>query len=332
MQWKKFALTLTISCSMLFVYAQNPQFKQLYSHRAYINPAMIGLGNYDQIQANRISSGVKAKWVGVNRRLNTTYIAGDVNINNTTSFGINVDATDFLSSDKGGREYSFNHFHAAATYSYLLKTDNINWKFGLAIDVSNFSFGSADFIWGDQINEDMTAFINPTQEPLDNLSHTKIHAAAGALALGKKWFAGFSVFNINQPNISFYDQNPQPLFRKFMVHGGYRFKRSYSNLIFTPTLFYAHQNSTNQYAIDANFQQGNILYGVGARQMNFNNSSSNSLHTFFQVRKSRWVVGYDVDFNLSLNNSSLPLTHEFTLVYLMPTKERNTAVYNLPTL
>lgn len=311
---------------------QNPQFRQLYTHRAYTNPAMIGLGNYDQIQATRIASGVKAKWVGINRRLNTTYLSGDIATKENASFGLNLDATDFLSSAKGSREYSFKHFHAAATYSYLLKANSVNYKFGLSLDLSNFSFGSANFVWGDQINEEMTAFNKQTNEPLDNLSQTNLHAAVGALALGKRWFAGVAVFNVNQPNISFYEQSPQPLYRKFIIHGGYKFSRSFSNLVFTPTVFFSSQNTTNQMAIDANFQQGNLFYGGGARRVTFNNTNANSFHLYSNFRKDVWMIGYDLDFNISLNNNSLPLSHEFSILYLIPSKKSRKAIYQLPNL
>ncbi|MGC6414411.1 MAG: PorP/SprF family type IX secretion system membrane protein [Bacteroidia bacterium] len=312
--------------------AQNVEFRQNHTHRSFLNPALIGLGNFDKQQATRLISGFKAKWVGVNRRLNSTYFNADFSYNQNTSFGINLNATEFISSQKLDRTYSFKHFHTGLSYSYLINTNAVNMKFGLSLDISNFSFGSSNFIWGDQINQDMTAFSNPTKEPIKNLNQTTIHSSVGCFLFKKNWFVGIATFNVNQPNISFYGSSSQPMYRKFVFHAGHQIKRKFSQLTFTPTIYFTNQNNSQQFGADATFNVGNVYYGAGYRAFQQNKRSSNSIHTFLNLRQAKWVFGYDIDLNISMDNAYLPLTHEFFLLYLIKSKKQNKAVYCLPTL
>ncbi|MDA8629582.1 PorP/SprF family type IX secretion system membrane protein [Bacteroidia bacterium] len=328
----KTILKMLIGFCTFHLTAQNVEFRQNYTHRSFLNPALIGLGNYDNQQATRLISGFKAKWVGLNRRLNSTYLNSDFSYNKNTSFGFNLDATEFISSQKLDRAYSFKHFHSSLTYAYLINTDAMNMKFGLSFDISNFSFGSANFIWGDQINQDMTAFSNPTKEPIENLNQTALYSSVGCFLFKRDWFFGAATFNVNQPDISFYGSSSQPIYRKYVIHGGYQFERKFSNLIFTPTFYFTSQNKTNQFGVDATFNRGNLFYGSGYREFRQQQNSAKSLHAFLNLRQAKWVFGYDLDLNISMSNAYLPLTHEFFLLYLIRSKKQQKAIYQLPTL
>lgn len=312
--------------------AQTPNFRLPLVNLHSINPALIGLGHIDNYQAARVQSSVKAQWIDINKRITSSSLSFDIANKSNSSWGINFMNTDFLSARENNRN-RYNHTSAQIAYAYLIPGKKVSLKFGMSLQTSNYRFGNANFIWGDQINNEVTAFTNPTQEPIENLSVNSVQAGAGALMIGKKWFAGFGIMNINEPNIAFFSNSAQPLYRKIMVHGGIRILKEFSNTSFTPTVSYSQQFKTKFYAFDAVFQNGNFFYGVGSQASEINNKYAHSLHTFFTIRKNTWAIGYDIDINLSINQSSLPLTHEFTLVYLIRNNSDRKAIFtNLPIL
>jgi type IX secretion system PorP/SprF family membrane protein len=308
------------------LFAQNPIFRLPHVNNAYINPALVGFGHYDEYQATRIQTAVKAQWVGINRRLNSSHLGADIPTQGNSSWGVSLLNTDFVSAHQGqGSRY--NHLAGQITYAYLIPTESIKWKFGLSLQGANYTFGNNNFTWGDQINEDMTAFSRATQEPIANLSTFSMQAAAGIMAVGKNWFLGLSAFNINQPNISFFESTNQPLYRKFIAHGGIKIQKEFYATSFTPTFVYSSQYQTQNLALDAVFQNGNLFYGLGSIQSRLNQQNTYSLHTFFNVRKEGWVIGYDMDFNMGLRSNTLPLTHEFNIIYLIKSRSLKKAVF-----
>ena len=326
-------LIISLFCfNVLSIKAQTPSFRLPLVNSHSINPALIGLGHIDNYQAARVQSSVKAQWIDINKRITSSSLSFDIASKGNSSWGINLMNTDFLSARENNRN-RYNHTSAQVAYAYLIPGKKVNMKFGLSLQTSNYRFGNANFIWGDQINNEVTAFTNPTQEPVENLSVNSIQAGAGALMTGKKWFAGFGIMNINEPNIAFFSNSTQPLYRKIMVQGGIRLLKDFSNTSFTPTVSYSQQFKTKFYAFDAVFQNGNFFYGLGNLSSEINNKYAHSLHTFFTLRKNTWAIGYDIDINLSVNHSSLPLTHEFTLVYLIRNKSDRKAIFaHLPIL
>jgi type IX secretion system PorP/SprF family membrane protein len=328
---KKMAICL-LSLLLNEVSGQTPNFRLPLVNTHALNPSLIGFGHFDNYQAARFQTSLKAQWVGINKRLATSSLSYDMSNKGNSSWGVNVTTTDFM-SNRQGQKTEYNHLAAQLAYAYLINGKKVNWKFGLALQGSNYQFGNTNFIWGDQINSDFTAFTNPTQEPLENQNVNSIQASVGLLAFGEKWFVGVSLHNINEPNIAFFSNSTQPLYRRINIHAGLKIKKDFSNTSFTPTLSYSNQYQTQQYAFDAIFQNGNVYYGVGGFTSKLNENLAHSLHTFFTVRKNQWGIGYDLDLNLTLNPSNPVLTHEFNLIYLLKSKSNRKAVFaNLPIL
>lgn len=306
--------------------AQNLNFRLPITNTQVVNPAMIGLGHYDEYQADRIYSGIKAQWVGINKRLSTSSLTYDMANNSNSSFGVSLISTDFLST-RENQSTQYNHLGGQISYAYLIPGKKVNWKFGLSLQTSNYQFGNTNFIWADQVNSELTAFTNPTAEPVQNLSMYSIQLGSGALVFGKNWFAGISVHNINEPNIAFFENTKQPLYRRYMAQFGVKIQKAFSSTSFTPTFQYIKQFNTNVYAFDGVFQNGNVYYGLGNFSSEINGSFTHALHTFLAVRKNGWGLGYDLDLNVSVNQNSPMLTHEFNIIYLLRDKNNKRAVF-----
>ncbi len=332
MKYFKFLLVPILFIVISGVHGQSPNFRLPMVNTHGLNPALLGLGHYDEYRAARIQSGIKAQWLGINKRLASSSLSFDMANEGNSSWGLNFLSTNYISY-RQGQTTNFNHTALQATYAYLITGRKVNWNFGLAIQGANYQFGNSNFIWGDQINSDMTAFTNPTNEPVNQLSINSFQAAVGFLVSGKNWFGGAGVYNINEPDIAFFSNSSQPLYRKFNVHAGIKLKKDFSTTSFTPTISYSQQFKSQFWGFDAIFQNGNIFYGLGNLTSIIQDNFAHSIHTFFTVRKKSWGLGYDLDMNLTLNQGSLPLTHEFNIIYLLKSKSLRKAIFtDLPIL
>ena len=82
-------LLIGTMCLLQKTTAQNPIFRQLYTHRYLTNPALVGNGSQEGISINRIASGTKAQWLSLDSRLVTQTLSFDAPVNaNNSSWGI----------------------------------------------------------------------------------------------------------------------------------------------------------------------------------------------------------------------------------------------------
>jgi len=313
----------------VFVEGQNPMFRQMYTHRYLTNPAMIGMGALEGSSANRISSGTKAQWLSIDSRLVTQSFSYDAPItNNNSSWGAGLLLTDLHS---GGAEQSkYSHFSGSLNYAYTIPMKKINLRFGLSAQYSSLNFGANQFQWEDQINADLTGFVNPTLEPLQRQTKHLVHASVGAMAYGKKGFLGISVFNVNEPSISFFENQNQTLERKFLVHGGVMLNKIFEHATIIPNFSYSVQGEISSAQLNINAKLENLQIGLGSQRTNGYNNTAWAVTNYIGYRYDKYFIGYSTDWNLSFNLGSIPVTHEISIVVLLNKKVKNSVSYPLP--
>ncbi len=309
--------------------AQNPIFRQLYSHRYLTNPAFVGNGSLEGMSINRITSGTKAQWLSLDSRLVTQSLSYDAPIkSNNSSWGVGAFMTDLHS---GGVEKSkYSHFSGTLTYAYNIPLKKMNLKFGLSAQYSSLSFGADQFQWEDQINESMTGFVKPTAELQSRLTKNVIHASIGALAFNKKGFIGIAVHNVNEPSISFFDNQDQKLERKILIHGGLVIQNLFKNAIFIPNFSYTIQGEVKSENVSANFKLSNIQFGIGGHHTSAYGNEAWAMSNYLGYRYDKYFVGYSNDWNLNFNLGSIPVTHEITIMILLNQKEKRESVNPFP--
>lgn len=307
----------TLTCMagvMQSVMAQNPTFRQLYSQRHLTNPALIGTGQINNIQTARISSGTKAQWFALGKRLFTQSVSIDSRIGETNAaYQVGALASDYLSGSENRSKYS--HFSTNAGYAYdiKLKTQH-HLKLGLSLQFSSFTFGSEQFLWEDQINAANTGFIKPTEEPISTLTKNVFHASAGAMYYSDKVFFGVSAMNINQPDISFFEEGSQTLPMNIFVQAGWKAATSKSGFEFIPSIMYQIQGNMHSRSLMLNGRKNNFRMGAGLQNTENLDQQAFSFNYYFGARYGIYYVGYSNDWNFSVKNSALPLTHEFSLI------------------
>lgn len=313
-------------CGLSLIYfhilsAQNPQFRQLYAQRHLTNPALVGLGNINSEAASRISSGTKAQWLGISNRLFTQTLSFDSPVKKTnTSWGISAFTTDLNSGADKLSKYS--HFSMALTYGYDIKINSYQLKLGMTAQFSSFTFGKDQFLWEDQINQANTGFVNPTSEPLNKITRNAVHVSAGALFYNKNSFIGISAYNINQPDISFYGDGVQNLPLNLSIQGGIKMYTSPTGTEISPSINYLIQQQTilNQIqtvhsrSLMFNAKRANFRLGLGAQNTESLNQQAWSINYYFGARYDKYYFAYSNDWNVSLKNTGVPVTHEFSLI------------------
>ena len=314
-------IALILFCSPSILIGQNPIFRQMYTQRYLSNPAMVGNGSIDGIGIGRISSGIKAQWMSLESRLYTQSLSYDAPIKaNNSSWGIGAFMTDLNSGSIEQSKYS--HFSGTLSYAYNIPLKKMNLKFGLSAQFSSITFGKNNFLWEDQINESMTGFVKPTQEPISQLTKNVVHASAGALIYGKKGFFGLAVHNVNEPNISFFSDQNQTIQRKFLVHGGLVFDKIFNHAVLTPNFAYSKQGNVQSALFSTNLKLDNLQLGLGTQYVSAYGNSAWSVTNYFGYRYDKYFIGYSTDWNLSLNYGSIPIIHEFSVLILLNKKEK----------
>lgn len=305
--------------------AQNLQFRQSYAQRSLLNPALIGTGQLNEISSARISSGTKGQWLGLGKRLFAQSISIDAPISNTNAaYSAGVYTTDLISGSEGRAKYS--HISGHLGYAYDIKVGkNIFVKGGINAQFSSFNFGAEQFFWEDQINAANTGFIIPTQEPNAQITKNVFHVSAGLLLYGSKGFLGISALNINQPDISFFEEGGQNIPLNLSVHAGYEIYQSESGTKFLPTVNYTILPESQSRSIMFNGIRDNFRMGLGAQNTESLGQQAFSVNYYFGARYDRYYVAYSNDWNVSVKNSSIPLTHEISVIifpYETKTKPR----------
>ncbi len=314
-------IALILFCSPSILIGQNPIFRQMYTQRYLTNPAMVGNGSIDGIGIGRISSGMKAQWMSLESRLYTQSLSYDAPIKaNNSSWGIGAFMTDLNSGSVEQSKYS--HFSGTLSYAYNIPLKKMNLKFGLSAQFSSITFGKNNFLWEDQINESMTGFVKPTQEPISQLTKNVVHASAGALIYNKKGFLGLAVHNVNEPNISFFSDQNQRIQRKFLIHGGLVFDKIFNHAVLTPNFAYSKQGNIQSALFSTNLKLDNLQLGVGTQYVSAYGNKAWSVTNYFGYRYDKYFIGYSTDWNLSFNYGSIPVIHEFSVLILLNRKEK----------
>jgi len=302
--------------------AQNLQFRQNYAQRSLLNPALIGTGQINDIASARISSGTKGQWLGLGKRLFAQSISIDAPISNTNAaYSAGVYTTDLISGSEGRSKYS--HLSAHLGYAYDIKVGkNTYLKGGINAQFSSFNFGTEQFFWEDQINAANTGFLIPTQEPNAQITKNVFHVSAGFALYGTKGFLGVSALNINQPDISFFEEGGQNIPMNLSIHAGYQIFESEGGTKFIPSANYSILPESQSRSIMINGIRDNFRMGIGAQNTESYGLQAFSVNYYFGARYDKYYIAYSNDWNVSVKNSSIPLTHEISVI-IFPYQTKN---------
>ena len=278
--------------------SQNLNYSQFYSSPLNLNPAMTGIGEFGRVGVN-----YRNQW--------PSYVGGihyfsswvDYNLMKSNfSLGLNI-------SNEFEEVYKLSTSHLSTSFSYEINL-NYNWvlRSGAQFSIVDSRLKN-DLIFLDQFNPDGT--IGTSAENLMVYGNRNyLSLAMGILAYSEKIWIGGSIYNLNEPNVSFTNEKIN-LDRLYSFHIGFtidKFKMS-------PSLHFKKQSKFNQLDIGTYFNLEPINFGIWYRGIPIDsNNNFNSLISSLGINLKDLMISYSYDYNFSELSDSGG-SHEISIIY-----------------
>lgn len=321
---KIFISTFLLLCSICSVYAQDPQYSQMYANALYLSPAFAG--------AEENTRGIFAtryQWPALDASFISNTFSVDHYIDRYKS-GVGFIATSDLStaaklrSTEAGLIYAFQAelskkivFRPALQLSYVNRSINFNsLTFGSQYDNNGFT--------GAPSNEVSNV---PTVSYLD--------ISSGGILYSENFWIGVSVNHLNTPEQSFI-KGQSELAVKTSFFGGYKFsftpewRKKHVNpdeeKSITPTLLYKMQGKSDQLDVGLYGRYNTLIVGMWYRGIpvkvfkpeKMNNDALIFLIGFVHKGLS---AGYSYDYTISNLTRASGGAHELTVSYGIKSKK-----------
>jgi len=302
-------LSLIMNC-----FSQDVSFSQINSSILYLNPAFAG-----SRKCPELSMTYRNHWPSLGSQYVTSVVTYEQYIRDLKSgFGI------LLMNDRSANGiYSLNSFNIYYSNQQKL-TNNLNIKFGLEFSYKQNFIDSKKLFFEDSFNG--VAFTNYTNESfLNNFKVNYFDVGTGILLFNDKWFAGFSVSHINQPNQTLiYGESYLPV--KVGVHGGGHIHLDQStdrrkNVIYIPSFSYLSQGESSQLTVNNNVKSGKFLVGAGFRFVE-GYSYRDAVIFNFGVDTGDLVFHYGYDLTTSQLGPGSGGAHEITTIIRVSERQR----------
>lgn len=279
------AIVLLLSFSAE-VYAQDPQFTQFYANPLYLNPALAGTSHCPRLSLNH-----RDQWSSISGTFVTTSASYDQHLD-VISGGVGVMAW----RDVAG-EGTLTTNHVSGVYSYQI---SINRKFSLKVGAqASWQQKSVDWsrlTFGDMIDP-RRGFIYSTNEPTIAEPTSYVDFSAGILGFSEKYFVGFAVNHLAEPNESVIS-GASPLPRKYTFHAGgmIPLDGTEDGVSISPNLLVQAQQDFLQINLGMYYARNPLMLGLWYRTSVKNGDSFIALVGF---QTGIFKVGYSYDYTVS---------------------------------
>jgi type IX secretion system PorP/SprF family membrane protein len=291
--------------------AQDPHFTQFYANPLYLNPAFAGTAFCPRFVVN-----FRDQWPGLSGTYVTYAASYDQNID-AISGGIGFSVL----HDRAGRS-TLNTSNINAMYSYHYAV-NRHFSVRAALQASFFqkSLDWSKLTFGDQIDA-RYGFIYETQEQQVNSQKSGIDFSAGLLAYSKKFFGGFAVHHLTEPEEGIIGAGSK-LPRKYTAHVGAMIPltRNLKDASISPNILFKQQATFSQLNLGMYFTKGPFVGGIWYR----NKDAFMFLVGLEQSKPKgpKFRVGYSYDVTTSkLNINASKGSHEVSLSYVFPCRKK----------
>lgn len=277
--------------------AQDIHFSQYYSSPLNINPAQAGyfMGSY------RFGLNYKNQWRSVTAPYRTFSGSFDMGLFQRNLLQDMFGAGVVFNTDKAG-DADFNTTQVNLAFSYIKALNRKNNHY-LSIAVQpGFSQKSVNYdklYFDSQYNGTTHDASLPTNEYFNRYSMTYFDISMGAywnyqLYNGLGLDAGLSVFHINKPNQSFFNEEDAVLHRKVIFFANGIFE-AWQDVDMIPGIFYARQHKFSEFIFGSTFRY--------IKSPNPTNYTTLNLGLFFRTGDAVIVIaGFDyLNYNLGVS-------------------------------
>lgn len=294
--FKRFVIVLglisTVGLGDLF--AQDPEFTQFYANPLYLNPAFAGTA-----RCPRVCFNYRNQWPGISGTFVTYSASYDQHIDEIGG-GIGL----IMTNDRAGQA-TINTTNISGIYSYLLNVSReFSIKMGLQATFMQKSVDWTKLNFGDMIDP-RRGFIYNTNEVPGVTNKTNVDFSAGVLGYSRKYFFGFAVHHITEPDEGFLGTSKLPM--KYTGHAGavIPLGGKYSESSISPNILFQKQQDFQQLNLGIYITKGPIVGGVWYR-----NADSFILLVGFQ--QDLFKFGYSYDVTISKLTNATAGSHELS--------------------
>lgn len=293
-----FCLLVSIVWTMnvLKMYSQDPSFSQPYANKLVLNPAFAGESECPQIN------------LGYRNHLPetgafNTYIVSYQSYFSDLSSGIGFV---FLNDSQGNGVFS--KYSITASYSYHFQlSKNVHFSAGLEAGLMHRNRNTSGLIFPDML--DPFQGIQAGEENISALNRNIFDISTGFLASFRKFFFGFAIHHLTQPNESISHSAEIPLRRKYTLHAGTTVPigsgRNIGGLItrgqwaFLPTIIFQNQGESTilSYGLYVTLQE--ISLGTWLKQEFYFNDFSMTFLAGYSGDSYSFAYSYDFGYNVS---------------------------------
>ena len=282
------------------LFAQDPLFTQFYANPLYLNPAFAGTAH-----CPRVSINYRNQWPGISGSFVTTSASYDQHVD-ALSGGVGL----LVWNDRAG-EGTLKTTNVSGIYSYQVPiTRRFSVKAGLQGTWAQKSVDWSKLTFGDMIDA-RRGFIYNTNEIQRDEPANYVDFSAGVLGFSEKYFFGFAVHHLAQPDESVIE-GTSPLPRKYTFHAGavlpIESKGEVASL--SPNILIQRQQDFMQYNFGMYYSKGPIIGGLWYRHAGTNTDSFTALIGF---QAGILKFGYSYDITISELSMATAGSHEFSL-------------------
>jgi len=303
---KLIVVLLALVSSNLFG-QQDVHFSQFFSSPLTLNPANAGVFDGDL----RAIMNYRSQWGSITQPYSTMAASVDFPVLKKMKGGMFGLGLNFLKDDAGDSKMSTMNYGLSLAYHLDISGGHGAHYLSLGFQggMIQRSITNSELTWNEQWNG---AEFDQNISTVDQLGGSSITALD--ISSGLHWyyspddkmklFAGFSMFHLNSPNVSFDDDSP--LIKKYTFHGGGDIAINGGNYALMPNFVFVKQGA-NQY-----FDIGTEVKVFLQEKTKFTNYKNQMFMTFgpylrwgdaaYIVARFNWngiTAGVSYDFNLS---------------------------------
>jgi type IX secretion system PorP/SprF family membrane protein len=314
---KKVLLFVMIFSSCFLSQAQDAEFTQFYANPIYHNPAFAGTAI-----GPRFSMNYRNQWSKMPNPFNNFSASFDKHADPLSGgFGFigyyDKMGESELSTIYGGFVYSY---HLNVSQDFVIKIGLQGGLLQKRVDYSLLRFS-------DQVDMQL-GFVLDTKEDLPTegifTSDMVPDFSAGFLGFSNKFYFGFAMHHLNEPNLSFYKSSTSVLASRMTFHAGMMinteegYTRTPSKFI-SPNIMF--QSQYNVYQINAGlyFIRDKFVSGVWLRQTSANTDAMMMLLGF---RQGDFKFAYSYDFIISDARLAARGSHEISMIIEIKSDEK----------
>lgn len=349
MQLKRTGILIcfVVICKM-FAGAQDPVFSQYYASALNLNPAMTGVFNGQY----RVSLNYRDQWSSVLNSVpfRTISAAADfrVHVVNDDFFTIGLKA---IRDEVGIGHFNQSMGHLSTGFMKRLASPKYRKGDQFLVAGMQLGFGQNSVEWGklwfgrqfDIANQSIDYSI-PTGEPgiVESVGRTGFYLD---LNIGAMWYmvydehtsiyAGFAFNHINSPNISFFEEDHEALYRRYVFHTGGEIKLT-NELSILPAALITIQGPAFQMNTGANFRythkdwrelaiRAGVWNRLSSRYEGFNLDAI-IFTSIFELETWNLGISYDVTTSALARSNQSRGAFEISLVYIYPDTYRRNPV------